>query len=183
MNRNLALQEVQNRIKNKNLIKHSLAVEAIMQELAEHFGQDTEKWGLSGLLHDIDYENTAEDPSRHSLEGAEILAGLGVEGDIIHAVKVHNSYHGLSRDSMMDKALYCADPVSGLVTAGALIRPSKNLDEVSAEFILKRFNEKGFARGANREQIQACSELDLTLEEFIEIAVRAMKKIKTDLGL
>jgi putative nucleotidyltransferase with HDIG domain len=79
MNREQALEEVQKRISSKNLIKHSLAVEAIMRELAEHFGQDLEKWGLAGLLHDIDYENTAEDPARHSLEGAEILKGLGIE--------------------------------------------------------------------------------------------------------
>lgn len=183
MERAQALEELKARLTNKNLIKHSLAVEAIMRELADYFKEDVEAWGLAGLLHDIDYDMTADDPSRHSILGAEILEDLGVDEAIVYAVKAHNHYHGIERKRKMDKALYSADPVSGLVTAGALILPSKKLADVNVDFILKRMNEKGFARGANREAIKKCEELGLTLEQFIEISLNGMKRISDDLGL
>lgn len=183
MDRIKALKELKGRLTNKNLVKHSLAVEAIMRELAKHFGEDVEQWGLAGLLHDIDYDRTADDPAKHSILGAEILEGLGLDDKIVYAVRAHNDYHGIERKRRIDKALYSADPVSGLVTAGALILPSKKLEDVSVEFIMKRFHEKGFARGANREQIKKCEELGLTLEQFIGIALNAMKGISEDLGL
>lgn len=183
MERTQALHELKIRLTNKNLIKHSLAVEAIMRKLAEYFKEDVENWGLAGLLHDIDYDKTAQDPSLHSIMGAEILEGLGVDSSIVYAVKAHNEYHGLERRRKIDKALYCADPVSGLITAGALILPSKKLEDVSVEFIMKRIHEKSFAKGANREQIKACSDLGLELEQFIGIALDAMKEISGELGL
>lgn len=183
MERTQALEELKIRLTNKNLIKHSLAVEAIMRKLAEHFKEDVESWGLAGLLHDIDYDKTAQDPSLHSIMGAEILEGLGIDSSIVYAVKAHNEYHGLERRRKIDKALYCADPVSGLITAGALILPSRKLEDVSVEFIMKRINEKSFAKGANREQIKACSDLELELEQFIGIALDAMKGIAGELGL
>lgn len=183
MEREQALKELKSRLKNENLIKHSLAVEAIMKDLAFYFKEDIDKWGLAGLLHDIDYDETADDPSRHSVVGAEILESLNVESSIIYAVKAHNELHGMERKRKMDKALYCADPVSGLITASALILPSKKLEDVTVEFVLKRMNEKGFAKGANREQIKSCEELGLSVEEFVEIALNAMKKIADELGL
>lgn len=183
MERKQAFEELTGRLTNKNLIKHSLAVEAIMRKLAGHFGEDIEVWGLSGLLHDIDYEKTADDPARHSILGAEILENLGLDSLIVYAVKAHNGYHGIERKRKIDKALYSADPVSGLVTAAALILPSKKLEDVSAEFIMKRFNEKSFAKGANREQIRQCSSLGLSLEQFIGISLDAMKGIAGELGL
>lgn len=183
MNRVKALEELKVRISGKNMIKHSLAVEAIMRELAVMLQGDVETWGLAGLLHDIDYEKTADDPARHSIVGAEILKNLGVDDEIIYAVKAHNGFHGIERKRKIDKALYCADPVSGLITAGALILPGKSLEDVTPEFIIKRMKEKSFAKGANREQINACSELGLTLEQFIEAAIRAMKGISGELGL
>ncbi|AUG58248.1 MAG TPA: HDIG domain-containing protein [Ruminiclostridium sp.] len=183
MEREQALKELKSRLKNENLIKHSLAVEAIMKDLAFYFKEDIDKWGLAGLLHDIDYDETADDPSRHSVVGAEILESLNVESSIIYAVKAHNEVHGMERKRKMDKALYCADPVSGLITASALILPSKKLEDVTVEFVLKRMNEKGFAKGANREQIKSCEELGLSVEEFVEIALNAMKKIADELGL
>ena len=154
-----------------------------MKDLAFYFKEDIDKWGLAGLLHDIDYDETADDPSRHSVVGAEILESLNVESSIIYAVKAHNEVHGMERKRKMDKALYCADPVSGLITASALILPSKKLEDVTVEFVLKRMNEKGFAKGANREQIKSCEELGLSVEEFVEIALNAMKKIADELGL
>jgi len=158
-------------------------VEAIMRELAGYFDKDVESWGLAGLLHDIDYERTADDPSKHSIVGAEILESLGIDNSIVYAVRAHNDYHGMERKRKMDKALFCADPVSGLITAAALILPSKKLQDVSVEFIMNRFGEKGFARGANRDNIKKCDELGLTLEQFIEISLNAMKNISFELGL
>lgn len=184
MNRQQALQEVQKRVQNANLLKHMYAVEAVMRELARHLGGDEEKWALAGLLHDIDYEETARQPERHSLAGAEILAGLGVDADIVYAVKVHNPAHGLERLSLMDSALHIADPLTGLIVAAALISPQKKLAAIDPQFVLNRFGEKQFARGANREQIALCRpELGIDLEEFIAIGLQAMQAIATELGL
>ena len=154
-----------------------------MKDLALYFKEDIDKWGLAGLLHDIDYDKTADDPSKHSIVGAEILETLNVESSIIYAVKAHNEMHRMERKRKMDKALYCADPVSGLIIASALILPSKKLEDVTVEFVLKRMNEKGFAKGANREQIKSCEELGISLEKFIEISLNAVKKISDELGL
>lgn len=183
MDREKALIELNARVTNANLIKHSLAVEAIMKELAVYLREDIELWGLAGLLHDIDYDRTADNPALHSIIGAEILENLDVNPEVVYAVKAHNDYHGIERKRKLDKALYCADPVSGLITAGALILSSRKLSDVNAEFILKRMNEKSFAKGANRDQIRKCDELGLTLEKFIELALGAMKGISKELGL
>ena len=183
MDRTRAFDELKARLTNNNLIKHSLAVEAIMRELAVHLKDDVDLWGLAGLLHDIDYDRTANDPSMHSILGAEILENLGMDPEIVYAVKAHNDFHGIERKRKIDKALFCADPVSGLITAAALILPSKKLEDVTADFILKRMTEKSFAKGANRDQIRKCDELGLTLEVFIELSLNAMKKISSNLGL
>ncbi|MHB9090974.1 MAG: HDIG domain-containing metalloprotein, partial [Chloroflexota bacterium] len=149
-----ALALVEANITNRNLIKHSLAVEAIMRGLAAELSEDVTLWGTVGLLHDVDYDQTAKEPSQHTLVGSRMLANLGMREDIVRAVLVHNEMHGIPRESTMDKALYCADALSGLVTAAALIRPEKKLAPVTLEFIMRRFGEKSFARGANREQIR-----------------------------
>lgn len=127
MERNRIVEELKKHIKNKNLIKHSFAVEAIMKNLARHFGEDEEKWSAAGLVHDIDYDYTSDKPEQHSALGAAMLEEMGFDNDIVYAVKAHNDAHGLERKSRMDKALFCADPVSGLITASALILPSKTL--------------------------------------------------------
>lgn len=183
MDREMALAELKKHIKNKNLLKHMYACEAVMQGLARHFEEDEDKWGLAGLLHDIDYEATKDEPERHSIIGAKMLEDLGLPQDLIYAVKVHNEIHGLPRNSLMDRALYATDPVTGLIVAGALIRSDKQIEPVDVDFLMKRFNEKSFARGANREQIASCSELRLSLEEFLGLSLDAMKKIKVELGL
>ncbi|MDW7675169.1 MAG: HDIG domain-containing protein, partial [Bacillota bacterium] len=120
MNRAEALQELKKYITNKNLLKHMLATEVVMQRLAQHFGENEELWGLAGLLHDIDYVETAEDPARHSLVGGTMLAELGLPEELVYAVKAHNQYHGLARNTLISKALYASDPVTGLIVAGAL---------------------------------------------------------------
>lgn len=159
------------------------ATEAVMRKLAERFNEDADKWGLAGLVHDIDYEETAQNPEKHSLVGAEMLSELGYDDDIVYTVKVHNEYHGLERKSKMDQALYVSDPVTGLIVAATLISPSKKIANIDRDFVLNRFGEKSFARGANREQIQACKEIGLSLEEFIDISLDAMKGISSELGL
>jgi len=183
MDRERALAELKARLVTKNLIKHSLAVEAIMRKLAAYFQEDIELWGLAGLLHDIDYDKAGSDPEKHGLVGAEILDGLNVDHTVIYAIKAHNPKTGIVRRRKIDKALYCTDPLSGLITACALILPDKKLEGVTTEFVIKKFTEKSFAKGANREQIMTCEEIGLSLEKFIDLGLEAMKSIHEDLEL
>lgn len=171
-------------LQNQNLIKHCLAVEAIMLALARHFGEDEEKWGLTGLLHDIDYEKTKGDPSQHSLVGAKMLEDLGIDKSISQAVKVHNEAHGIPPETLLEKALFVTDPLTGLIVAATLVLPSKKMADLTPENVLNRFKEKAFARGANREIIKKSEELlNLKLEEFVKIGLEAMQKIAAQLGL
>jgi len=183
MDRNEAVVLLNKHLKSENLVNHSLAVEAIMRGIAEKLGEDVEKFGLAGLLHDIDYDFTADEPHRHSIIGAEILSKNGLPEDIVYAVKVHNELHGLERKSILDHALYAADPVSGFITAATLVRPDKSLAEVKMKSLKKRFKEKAFARGASREQMQTCSELGMELEDFLDLCLQSMQKIAADIGL
>ena len=183
MTREEALKLVQEKIQNQNLIKHCLAVEVCMKELAQHFNENVEIWGLAGLLHDIDYEETKNNPEKHSIVGAEMLEKLGIDKEICEAVKTHNEAHGLKPEGLMAKALLPVDPLTGLIVASVLVLPSKKIADLTVENNLNRFKEKGFAKGANREIIAKCSETGLTLEQFIEIGLKAMKSIATELGL
>lgn len=184
MEREKALGILKENLKNKNLIKHSLAVESAMRELAEHFNEDVKKWAICGLMHDVDYEKVKDEMDSHSKKGAEMLKELGFEDDICYAVLAHNEIHGFEPKTKMAKALFCTDPLTGLIVAGTLVLPSKKINDLERDSILKRFKEKAFARGANREIILKCQPyLDLSLEEFVEIVLRAMKKISNELGL
>jgi len=184
MTREQALELLKQNIQNQNLIKHCLAVEAIMRALARRFGEDEEKWGLAGLLHDIDYEKTRGNAQEHSLVGAQILASLGVDKEICQAVKAHNEAHGILPETLMEKSLFVVDPLTGLIVAATLVLPSKKLADLSLENVLNRFKEKAFARGANREIIKKCEEfLNLRLEEFVRIGLEAMQGIFQELGL
>lgn len=183
MNRAEALTLLKKHIENKNLLKHMYAVEAVMGALARHFGENEEVWRLTGLLHDIDYDQTKDDPARHALVGSELLRQEGFPEDVVYAVKCHNQYHGYELKNLLDKALYATDPLTGLIVAGALIRPEKRLEPVDVPFLMNRFHEKSFARGASREQIATCANFGLTLEEFIGIGLEAMKGIHKELGL
>ncbi|NMB26399.1 MAG: HDIG domain-containing protein [Firmicutes bacterium] len=181
MDRATALQVVKEHVQSKNLIKHMLAAEAIMRQLALHFQEDVELWGLAGLVHDIDYAKTADEPERHALVGAEILESLGVESAIIQAVLGHADKG--PRLTLMDKALYATDPLTGLLVAAALIHPDKRLASIDVGFVLNRFGEKSFARGADREAISSCADFGMELEDFIALGLRAMQGISGDLGL
>jgi len=181
MTREQAYNLVRPRFSNKNLFKHVLAVEAVMRELAIHFKDDVESWGLAGLLHDLDYEETADTPDQHTLITAEVLKDTDVSDEIVHAIKAHNNL--VSHDSLLDKALYAADPVTGLVVAATLMHPDRKLASIDADFVLRRFKMKSFARGANRDQIRTCENIGLSLEDFITISIRGMQKISKELGL
>ncbi|MCL5264858.1 MAG: HDIG domain-containing protein [Chloroflexi bacterium] len=183
MNRERALELINANVRNQNLVKHMLATEAIMRALARRLGGDEEAWGLAGLLHDVDYELTGDDPAKHALAGAEMLAALGVDAAIVYAVKVHNEALGDPRITPMDKALFAGEALTGLITAAALVRPDRKLASVTAQSVLKRFGEKAFARGASRENIATCSDLGIDLPEFVEIGLAAMQGIADDLGL
>ena len=184
MNRDQYFEELKKRVHDENLIKHMLSVEAVLKALAVKFDQDVEKWGLTGLLHDIDYEVTKTDPEQHSLIGAEWLKEIGLSDDVVYAVKVHNERHGLPRLSLLDKALYIVDPLTGFITAVALVRPDKKLASVELKSLKKKFKEKSFAAGADREQIKLCeTELNIPLDEFLEISLKAMQEIAGELGL
>lgn len=184
MNHDQTLNLIKEKISNNNLIKHCLAVEAVMRGLAKHFSEDQEKWGIAGLLHDLDYEQTKDDPQKHSLIGAQMLQELGLAEDICQAVLTHNEAHGLKPESLMARALFVTDPLTGLIIAATLVLPSKKLADVTSENVLNRFKEKGFARGANREIIKQCEILlNLSLVDFVKIGLAAMQVINNDLGL
>jgi len=183
MKREDALRLVKKHVKTRNLVKHMLAAEVVMAALARHLGENEEKWALAGLLHDVDYDETSDEPERHSLVGGKLLEELGVDEDIVYAVKAHNECHGLRRESLLDKALWAVDPLTGLLVAAALIHPEKKLNAIDVGFVLNRFKEPSFARGANREQMKSCCELGLSLEEFIRIGLEAMQSISHELAL
>jgi len=183
LTRKEVLDSVNENVENKNLVKHMLATEAIMRALARHLGEDEEEWGLTGLLHDIDVELTGGDMSSHSKLGADLAREMGASEAMAHAILCHNEAHGVPRETKLDKALFCVDPLTGLITAAALVRPDKKLAGLEAKSVLKRFKEKSFAAGASREQISLCSEIGLELGEFIKLGLKAMQEISSDLGL
>lgn len=188
---NLMIQMLQ----SKNLQKHGLAVEAIMRALCGYLKQrhpelpkeefNVEEWGIVGLMHDADYELIEKDPKRHTLVTEEKLREVGgVSERVINGIKAHHDGIKESRDNLMERSVYAADELSGLITAVALVRPDKKLSSVSVDSVMKKFSQKAFAAGANRDQILACEkELDIPLEEFVEISLKAMQGIARDLGL
>ena len=184
MTREEGLNFLKENLFNQNLIKHCWAVEVIMRALARLFGEDEEKWGLTGLLHDIDYEKVKTDISQHSLVGARMLENAGIAKDICQAVKVHNEVHGITPEALLEKALFVTDPLTGLIVAATLVLPSKKIADLTVDNVLNRFKEKAFAKGANREIIKKSEELlNLKLEEFVKIGLKAMQKISQELGL
>ncbi len=183
MTREEVIDSIKANVENKNLIKHMLATEAIMRALAKRLGEDEEEWGLTGLMHDIDMELTGGDMSQHSKLGADLVRELGASEAMAHAVLCHNEAHGIPLETKLDKALFCVDPLTGLIIAAALVRPDKKLAGLEAKSVIKKFKEKSFAAGVNRGQVSQCSELGIELNEFIELGLGAMKGIAADLGL
>ncbi|RLE49829.1 MAG: phosphohydrolase [Candidatus Methanomethylicota archaeon] len=183
MARDDAYKLLTSKLKRENMVKHCLAVEAIMREFASRFNGDRELWGLTGLLHDIDFDETFNDPKRHGVLAAEYLKGLLPE-EALRAIISHNFENtGVKPESVMEKALIVADALSGLIVACALVMPHKKLSEVKVETIEKKFKAKDFARGVSRERISLCKEIGLSEREAFEIGLQAMLRIADKLGL
>lgn len=166
----------------QSLLVHSYAVEDIMLALARHFGEDEEKWAVTGLLHDIDYEQTAQTPERHGAAGADMLEMLGYDPEVTHAVLAHGPLDE-PRTNLLDKALFAADPASGLLIACAYVQPDKKIASVKLKSALKKFKSPAFAAGANREQIDTCEALGLDRETFLGICLEAMQADAERLGV
>ena len=173
---------------SESLRKHMLAVEAAMRAYARRLGGDPERWGLAGLLHDFDYErfpNAAHSPTEeHPSEGVRILRGLGYPEDVLEAIMGHASYTNTPRTTPMAKALFAVDELTGLVTASALVKPSRSVHEVDAKGVRKKMKDKAFARGVNREDVtQGAAELGVDLDEHIAFVIEAMQAEAAALGL
>ncbi len=181
MQREDAIELIKKYVKNNNLIKHMIAVEIVMKHFASRFNGDKHKWALAGLVHDIDVELTRENPSLHGKKSAEILKENGFLDDIIQAVTNHPKTEPAGDE--MSRMLYSADQVTGLIVAGALIHPDKKLASINVEFIMKRFHEKRFAAGANREKICAVERMGIPLGEFIGESLKAMQAEHEEIGL
>lgn len=183
ISRDEAYALVTERIPQCNLVGHCVATELIMRALAAQQGlpeRDVERWGLAGLLHDLDYAQTADDPASHGHVSAGELEGL-VDAEMIHAILAHAGH--VSRETAIDHALWCADPTTGFIVAAALVRPEKKLSAVEVGSLLKRWKEKSFAKGANREQMDGCADLGLSREEFLSLSLAAMQARSEELGL
>jgi len=178
-----AIVLVNKNVQKKNVIYHMIAVEAVMRALAKHLAEDEEKWSLVGLLHDIDYEKTEDTPEKHSLIAEATLEDIA-DADVIRAIKSHNFEHtGTKPEAKMEKALIAADAVSGLLIACALVQPSKKLAEVKVATVAKKFRDKDFARGADRNRMLFCEQIGIPKEEFFEIALNGLKESASQIGL
>jgi putative nucleotidyltransferase with HDIG domain len=171
-----------------SLRKHMLSVEAAMRAYAIKFGEDEERWGLAGLLHDFDYEkypNQAHSPTdEHPAEGVRVLRSKGYPEDILQAILGHAQYSGVPRESKMAKTLFAVDELTGLITATALVRPTRNIHEVEVRSVRKKMKDKAFARGVSREDVvNGASELGVDLDEHIAFVIGAMQMRSADLGL
>jgi len=171
-----------------SLRKHMYAVEAAMRAYAEHFGEDADRWGLTGLVHDFDYErwpNAAHSPTEeHPAQGVRVLREQGYPDDVLEAILGHASYSGVSRVTPMAKTLFAVDELTGLITATALVRPSKSVHEVDARSVRKKMKDKAFARGVNRDDVvNGAADLGVELDWHIQFVIDAMKARAESLGL
>lgn len=183
LDRNQAWQLLTEFTQNPSLIKHALAVEAAMRAYARYFGEDEETWGAVGLIHDFDYERYPTAPD-HPLEGSRILRERGYPEEIVTTVASHASYTNLPRDTLMKKALFAVDELTGFITAVALVKPNKSLDEVDAASVKKKMKDKAFARNVNRDEIRAGAELlGRDLDEHITFVIEALKPQAAALGI
>lgn len=183
MNRSEALSIVKEYVKNQGLINHMLSVEAAMRYYARKLGEDEELWGVTGLLHDFDWEihPTLEE---HPQAGAPILRGRNVPEEIVRAILSHADHSGVPRQTNMEKALYACDEITGLVTAVALVRPSRSLYDLTASSVKKKWKDKAFAAGANRdEMLRSAEEFGVEIWQHTEQVIEAMRAIAPELGL
>ena len=186
--RDAALALVHEYTASDSLRKHMLAVETAMRAYAARFGEDVERWGIAGLVHDFDYErypNASHSPTEeHPAHGVRVLRGLGYPEDVLEAILGHATYSGVARESRMAKALFAVDELTGLITATALVRPSRSVHEVESRSVRKKMKDKAFARGVSREDVvQGAQELGVDLDEHITFVIAAMQRNAPALGL
>ena len=183
MNREQAWQIVCEFIQNEGLRRHALAVEACLRAYAKQYGEDEEKWAVTGLLHDFDWEIHPQAPD-HPMKGEPMLAERGVSEEIRRAILSHATYSGVPRESRMEKALFACDELTGLLTAITYVKPSRSIHDVEVKSVKKKMKDKAFARSVNREDIrQGAEELGIPLEEHIEFCIQAMRDNAEALGL
>ena len=183
MDRATAYAVVEEHAKTESLRKHLLAVEACMRSYAGKMGEDEESWGIAGLVHDFDWE-VCPTPESHPTYGAEILRSHGFPEEIVRAVLSHGNHTGISRETPMEKALFACDELSGLVTAVALVRPTKSLSETSVRSVRRKMKDKGFAKSINRDDIiQGSEELGVELDDHIAFVIESLKPVAAQLGL
>lgn len=183
MEREEALAIVNEYVENINLVRHMLAVEAAMRFYANKMGEDVEQWGLAGLLHDFDWEihPTLE---QHPQDGEPILRERGVPDVVVRAIQSHADHTGIPRETVMEKALYACDEITGLITAVTLVRPSKSIHDVKLKSVKKKWKNLAFAAGANREEMeQSAADFGVELWEHVGNVVEAMQGAADDLGL
>ena len=184
MKREEAIKLLKSYVKSEKMIIHSLCSEAVMRAIAKETGNDVEKYGLAGLLHDIDVEITGADPGIHGIKAIEILESEGVDPEIIDAIAMHNEEaSGMERNTLFHHALAAGETITGLIYATALVYPEKRIEPVKYKSVKKRMNEKAFAASVKRENILECEKLGITLDDFIRISVDAMKEISGEIGL
>ncbi len=184
ISRDEAMELLKTHLKNDRLISHCVASEAIMRALAPRFDEDQETWGIAGLLHDLDYEMTGEEENRHGAETALILKQNGVSPAVIDAIKKHNAEGlGLTRTTTFDHALTCAETITGLIVATALVYPDKKIASVKPKSVTKRMKTPHFARAVSRERIRECEEIGIPVNDFVVLSLSAMTEIADELGL
>jgi len=186
--RESALALVHEYTASESLSAHMLSVDAASLENTERFGEDPERWGLTGLLHDFDYERYPNDAhsatEEHPAEGVRILREHGYPEDMLQAILGHATYCGVSRETRMAKALFAVDELTGLITASALVRPSKSVLDLDGRSVRKKMKDKGFARGVSREDVlQGASELGVDLDEHIQFVIEALRPVAGSIGL
>jgi uncharacterized protein len=170
-------------VANANLRRHMVATEAVMRAVASRLGADPDAWGIAGLAHDLDAEETSDDFTLHGARAAERLASEGLPADVTHAIAAHNPATGVAAETPMDVALIASDQVTGLVTAATLVRPDKSLAGVKVKSLRKRMRESAFARGVDRGAIERCDEIGIPLDEFLSLALQAMQEVAVELQL
>ena len=183
MDRETTLEFLSRHVQTDVLMKHLLTVEASMRGYARRFGEDEDRWGISGLLHDFDWE-ICPTPESHPTYGAQILRDAGYPEDMIRAVLTHGEHTGIPRESLMEHTLFAVDELSGFVRAVALVRPSKSLDEVTPRSVRRKMKDKAFAKDVNRDDIlKGADELGVDLDEHIAFVVESMKPVSVRIGL
>jgi putative nucleotidyltransferase with HDIG domain len=187
MTREEALELLHSKMQNQNLRRHCYAVGAVMRTLANNFNEDEAEWEIAGLLHDMDYEVTKDEPKSHTRLAIEWLNETDVSEEVKNSILAHGWGYvegNPEPSNNMEWSIYCCDELTGLIVACALVKPDKKLSSVTVESIKNKWNQKAFAAGVNRDQIAMCEEkLNITLDKFIGIALTSMQEIHEELGL